>query len=70
MATPLQILLDQFREQTLAVRDQGTSFEKLMIQYFSTEAFYRSFYDEVLPRGLGYTLRCTSRYHQKDGYWH
>ncbi len=49
MATSLQVLLDQFREQALAVRDQGTSFEKLMIQYFSTEAFYRSFYDEVLP---------------------
>lgn len=48
MATSLQVLLDQFREQALAVRDQGTSFEKLMIQYFSTEAFYRSFYDEVL----------------------
>lgn len=42
-------MLTHIRELTPTVRDQGTSFERLMIQYFSTEAFYRSFYDEVLP---------------------
>lgn len=49
MTTLLQAVLAHIRELTPTVRDQGTSFEKLMIQYFSTEAFYRSFYDEVLP---------------------
>ena len=39
MTTPLQAVLAHIRELTPTVRDQGTSFEKLMIQYFHTEAF-------------------------------
>lgn len=46
--TKLQTLLAQFREQTLTVRDQGTSFEKLMVQYFLTEPFYKSQYTVIL----------------------
>src|SRR5690606_26608383 len=38
----------QFREQTLTVRDQGTSFEKLIIRFFQTEPFYKSRYIEIL----------------------
>lgn len=45
--TKLQTLLAQFREHTLNTRDQGTSFEKLMVQYFLTEPFYRSQYTEI-----------------------
>lgn len=48
MTTPLQAVLAHIREVTPTVRDQGTSFEKLMIQYFQTEAFYKSLYIEVL----------------------
>lgn len=48
MTTPLQAVLAHIRELTPTVRDQGTSFEKLMIQYFQTEAFYKSLYIEVL----------------------
>lgn len=48
MAAPLEALLTQFREQTLTVRDQGTSFEKLIIRFFQTEPFYKSRYIEIL----------------------
>ncbi|SDY68209.1 DEAD/DEAH box helicase [Nitrosomonas halophila] len=48
MSVQFQALLTQFRERTSTVRDQGTSFEKLMIRYFQTEPFYKSLYVEVL----------------------
>lgn len=48
MNTPLQYLLQQFREKTLSERDKGTSFENLMVQYFKTEPFYKQQYAEVL----------------------
>lgn len=48
MPASLQTLLTRIREQTPTVRDQGTSFEKLMIQFFQTEPFYKSLYTEVL----------------------
>ncbi|MEY3123065.1 MAG: hypothetical protein RI993_1890 [Pseudomonadota bacterium] len=48
MTTPLQAVLAHIRELTPTVRDQGTSFEKLIIQYFQTEAFYKSLYIDVL----------------------
>lgn len=41
MSGHLQALLDQFREQTATVRDQGTSFEKLIIRYFQGEPYYK-----------------------------
>lgn len=47
MTTALHSLLADFREKTLTVRDQGTSFEKLIIQYFKTEPFYQQQYTEV-----------------------
>ena len=46
--TKLQILLASFRDQTLTERDKGTSFEKLMVQYFKTEPFYKEKYASVL----------------------
>lgn len=49
MSGHLQALLDQFREQTATVRDQGTSFEKLIIRYFQGEPYYKRFYKAVLP---------------------
>lgn len=48
MMTDLQQLLADFREQTLTERDKGTSFEKLMIQYFKTEPLYKQLYASVL----------------------
>lgn len=48
MSASLLKLLTLIREQTPTVRDQGTSFEKLMIQFFQTEPFYKSLYTEVL----------------------
>ncbi|BAW80540.1 DNA damage-inducible protein [Candidatus Nitrosoglobus terrae] len=51
MISALSALLTQFREQTLSVRDQGTSFEKLMLQYFKTEPFYQSQYREIFRYG-------------------
>lgn len=49
MSGHLQALLDQFRKQTPTVRDQGTSFEKLIIRYFEGEPYYQRFYKAVLP---------------------
>jgi len=49
MSGHLQALLDQFRKQTPTVRDQGTSFEKLIIRYFQGEPYYQRFYKAVLP---------------------
>lgn len=46
--TQLELLLASFRDQTLTERDKGTSFEKLMIQYFKTEPFYKEQYASVL----------------------
>lgn len=51
MTTPLQSLLDQFRSHTLTKRDQGTSFENLMIRYFTTEPAYKNKYKSVLSYG-------------------
>ncbi len=48
MMTDLQQLLADFRDQTLTERDKGTSFEKLMIQYFKTEPLYKQLYASVL----------------------
>lgn len=48
MSGHLQALLDQFREQTTTVRDQGTSFEKLIIRYFEGETYYKRFYTAAL----------------------
>lgn len=45
----LHFLLDQFRTETLTVRDQGTSFENLIVQYLKTEPFYKDQYTDVLP---------------------
>lgn len=47
MSAALHSLLADFRAQTLTVRDQGTSFEKLIVQYFKTEPFYQQQYTEV-----------------------
>ncbi len=49
--SPLQQLLTQFREQTLTERDKGTSFEKLMVQYFKTEPCYKEKYQVVYLYG-------------------
>lgn len=51
MASALHSLLADFREKTLTVRDQGTSFEKLIVQYFKTEPFYQQQYIEVFMYG-------------------
>src|SRR5690554_5145530 len=51
MTTALHSLLADFREKTLTVRDQGTSFEKLIVQYFKTEPFYQQQYTEVFMYG-------------------
>lgn len=48
MSTQLQEVLASIREQTSTVRDQGTSFEKLIIRYFQVEPFYRAHYGEIL----------------------
>ena len=66
MTTPLQTLLDQFRNQTLTERDKGTSFENLMIQYFTTEPAYKNKYTDVVSyanwvENYGQKLGVTSR---------
>src|SRR5690554_5877067 len=48
MTSALHTLLDQFRTETLTVRDQGTSFEKLTVDYLTTEPFYKEKYAQVL----------------------
>lgn len=48
MSSALHFLLDQFRSETLTVRDQGTSFENLIVQYLITEPFYKDQYTDVL----------------------
>src|SRR5690554_2344728 len=48
MTSALHTLLDQFRTETLTVRDQGTSFEKLTVAYLTTEPFYKEKYAQVL----------------------
>lgn len=48
MTNALHSLLDQFRNETLTVRDQGTSFEKLTIVYLTNEPFYKEQYSQVL----------------------
>lgn len=47
--TALQTLLSQFRQQSQTVRDQGTAFEHLMVDYFQNEPCYRDLYRQVLP---------------------
>lgn len=48
MTHALHVLLDKFRTVTLTVRDQGTSFEKLIVVYLTTEPFYKEKYAQVL----------------------
>ena len=47
--TPLQDLLARFRAESPTVRDQGTAFERLMLDYFQTEPQYRDLYHTVQP---------------------
>ena len=47
--TPLQDLLARFRAESPTVRDQGTAFERLMLDYFQTEPQYRDLYRTVQP---------------------
>ena len=47
--TPLQQLLARFRTESPTVRDQGTAFERLMLDYFQTEPQYRDLYCKVQP---------------------
>lgn len=47
--TPLQDLLARFRTESPTVRDQGTAFERLMLDYFQTEPQYRDLYHTVQP---------------------
>lgn len=42
--TPLQDLLARFRTESPTIRDQGTAFERLMLDYFQTEPQYRDLY--------------------------
>ncbi len=44
----LRKILADFREKAATVRDQGTSFEKLMIAYFQAEPYYKTLYSKVL----------------------
>lgn len=47
--TPLQDLLARFRTESPTIRDQGTAFERLMLDYFQTEPQYRDLYRTVQP---------------------
>ena len=48
--TPLQDLLARFRTESPTIRDQGTAFERLMLDYFQTEPQYRDLYRAALHR--------------------
>ena len=39
--TALQAMLAQFMDMILNERDNGTSCENLLVQYFKTELFYK-----------------------------
>jgi predicted helicase len=47
--TPLEALLDTYRDAAVSEREKGTYFEELIVCYLRNEATYKDLYQEVLP---------------------